>query len=347
MRDVDEGRMALAFILLLCAGCGGPVDPPSPTPTPSPAPSPPCSSTPRADGACRLPVSLSGSLQNPAWSPDGASLVLTRFRSGYNTEPADLYVLTRATGATRVLVADGSGNVNLPGSSWNAATGKVVFSSSRDPHDEIFIIDAQGAPGAERPITRRANDVAFEPSLSPDGQWVVFESHALDVEDNGVITKLKRDGSGPYQALTAVGDDCRQPNWSPTGGLIAYQKYARGQWDIWVMSADGTGQRQLTSGSGDKTDASFSPDGAYLVYSSNEEGGDYANIFIVPVGGGQSTRVTRYTGYDGAPSWTNATGCDRGVIAFESYDGDPDGSAGTSLWLIEAPVLHNSPQGGA
>lgn len=60
----------------------------------------------------------------------------------------------------RTLVSDGSGNVNLPGSSWNSATHEIVFSSSREPHDEIFVIDENGNPGDETKITERENEVA-------------------------------------------------------------------------------------------------------------------------------------------------------------------------------------------
>ena len=102
---------------------------------------------------------------------------------------------------------------------------------------------------------------------------------------------------------------------------------------MWVMNADGTNHRKITSGAGDKTDASFSPDGQWIVYSSDEEGNESANLFIIPVSGGNPIRVTHYDGYDGAPSWSP----DGNKIAFESYAGDPEGSGGTTLWVIDVP----------
>ena len=86
--------------------------------------------------------------------------------------------------------------------------------------------------------------------------------------------------------------------------------------------------------SGDKTDASFSPDGQWIVYSSDATL-TYANLYILPITGGSPTRVTYYSGYDGAPSWSP----DGSSISFESYPGDPDGSAGTTLWVIAAPEV--------
>ena len=289
----------------------------------------------REDGARRVNIPVDGSLQNPGWSPDSNSLLFTMFRDGYNTEPADLFVVDLSSSSIRALISDGSGNVNLPGSSWNPLTRKIVFSSSREPHDEIYLVDDYGSPGDEFKITDRANRVAYEPSLSPDGQWTVFESHELDAEDNGTIVKYMIDGTRPYQNLTNPDEDCRQPNWSPTGDKILYQKFSAGQWDIWIVNSDGTNHQKVSSGSGDKTDASFSPDGQWIVYSSNQLGLEFANLFITSVSEGNPIRITHYEGYDGAPSWSP----DGKKIAFESYPGDPDNSSGTLLWIIDVPAL--------
>ncbi len=287
----------------------------------------------RQDSAVQLHINVSGSLQNPAWSPDSAELLFTVFRGGYNRGSADLLVVNTSTTATRVLVSDGSGNINLPGASWNPVTNQVVFASTRPPHDEVFVIDADANPGTEQRITSREGLVAYEPSLSPDGRWVVFESHVLDMEDNGVITKFRMDGTGSFIPLTDADTDCRQPNWSPQGDLIVYQRVVEQQWDLWVMNSDGTNHRLVTTGPGDKTDASFSPDGQRIIYSADQGELDGANLFVIPVAGGAPARVTHQDGYDGAPSWSP----DGTRIAFESSPGDPDDYGGTTLWVIDAP----------
>ncbi len=330
-------NLSFAFTLLtlalLLSGCRNAAPPTTatvqPVATHIPAPEP----TTRTDGALPLALPASGSLQNPAWSPDSGKLLFTRFANGYNTGPADLLVFDLMTEFTRTLVSDGSDNVNLPGSAWNRVTGYIVFASSRGPHDEIYAIYVDGRANDEWQVTDRDDRAAYEASFSPDGDWIVFESHPLEVEGNGIITQYKIDGSQPYRALTAAGDDCRQPNWSPAGDLIVYQKFADNQWDLWTMTPSGSNHRKITTGPGDKTDASFSPDGKWIVYSSDEGKLDYANLFIIPSGGGEPVRLTTHSGYDGAPSWSP----DGRRIAFESAPGDPEESNGTSLWQIAVP----------
>ena len=284
----------------------------------------------RHDNAVKLNIPVSGSLQNPAFSPDGDAIIFTRFRNGYNMGPADLLIYNLENEKVITLVMDGSTNVNLPGSCWNKQTESIVFSSSREPHDEIYLIDDNGQAGDEIKITERPNYMAYEPAFSPDGQWIVFESHPLDVEDKGVITKYKVDGNSAYQALTDENDDCRQPNWSPLGNLILFQKFVNNQWDIWKMKPDGSGKERVTWGEGDKTDACFTGDGNYIIYSSDFDS-EFANIYMISVNGGNSNQLSNYDGYDGAPSISP----NGRKLIFESYEGDPDDSEGTSIWIME------------
>ncbi len=282
----------------------------------------------RGDSGVTLNIPLSGSLQNPSFAPDGEQIVFTRFVNGYNQEPAEIYSFNLTTNALHLLVSDGSGNVNLPGSSWN--NGKIVFSSSREPHDEIFIVAEDGQNGDEIQITNRANNVAYEPTFNPDGDWVVFESHILDVEGNGVVTKYKVDGTSSYIALTPQGDDCRQPNWSPLGDKILYQKMENNQWNIWVIDADGSNPVQVTSNIGNCTDASFTSDGLGIVFSSDYEV-DIANIYQINIDGSNAEKITSFDGYDGAVSISNSGD----KLVFESINADPDESTGTKIVLLD------------
>ncbi len=284
----------------------------------------------RNDNAVKLEINLSGSLQNPAFSPDGKTIVFTHFKNGYNKPPSDLYTFNLETKELKPLVADGNSNVNLPGECWNASIHSITFSSERENGDQIYYIPEDGISGDEIRITNRPDSIAFEPTFSPDGQWVVFESHKLDEEENGVITKYKLDGTSGYINLTALGKDNKQPNWSPTGDKILYQKKENGQWDIWVMDINGENKTKIANFEGSKTDAVFSFDGQYIIYSAENSEVELANIYKVSISTGSQTRLTNYSGYDGAPSVSP----DGTKLIFESSLKEPDNSNGTTLWLL-------------
>ena len=284
----------------------------------------------RNDGAIKLEINLSGSLQNPAFSPDGNTIVFTRFRNGYNRPPSDLYTYNLETKEITPLVADGNSNVNLPGECWSSAIHSIVFSSERETGDQIYYISDRATSGEEVQITNRADSIAYEPTFSPDGQWIVFEAHQLDEDKNGVITKYKLDGTSGYINLTPIGEDCKQPNWSPAGDRILYQKRENGQWDIWMMHSDGTNKIKITTFAGSKTDAVFSHNGEFIFFSAENNEVERANIYKVAVSGGNPVRLTNYSGYDGAPSIS----ADGTKLIFESTSNDPDLSGGADLWLL-------------
>jgi len=284
----------------------------------------------RKDSSVKLEISLSGSLQNPAFSPDGKTIVFTNFKNGYNKPPSDLYTYNLETKVLKPLMADGNSNVNLTGECWNDSTHSIIFSAEREDGDQIYYIPENSSTGDEIKITNRTDSIGFEPTFSPDGQWMVFESHKLDEEENGVITKYKLDGTSGYIYMTPFGEDCKQPNWSAKGDKILYQKEENGQWDIWVMNADGSNKSKITNFAGSKTDAVFTNDGKYIIFSSENDDVELANIYKVAVSGGSPIRLTNYSGYDGAVSISQ----DGTKLIFESTTKDPDKSKGATLWLL-------------
>jgi TolB protein len=283
----------------------------------------------RSDGACLVYDARGGaSAQNPVYSPDGGRLVITIWKSGYNAAPAGLFSVAASDGsAQKTVIDDGASNVNLPGSSWNAAKGLVTFSSDKaDGPDEIYVSKPDGTQ--VKRVTRHGGSVIYqEPSFSPDGTSIVFEaSHG---EHSAEIWTVNVDGSGLRRLTNGAID--RQPNWSPAGDRILFQRQTS-DWAIYTMKTDGSDVKRVTPIADSSTDASFSPDGSRIVYSSARGGLAGANLFVVPTAGGTPVRVTHFSGYDGAVTWSP----DGKWLAFESSS-NPDGESRTAIWRIAAP----------
>src|SRR5215470_3716327 len=220
-RAVLRGSLVLA---VLAGGCDSAASAPAMQPPPDAAmPDTPDAlgmpdAAPPPETTHRVPIDFSGSLQNPCWSPSSDRLAFTRFASGYNNGQSGIAVVARAGGSASVVIDDGAQNVGLPGC-WNGASNKIVYSSDVVDTDEVWIINPDGT-GAHR-VTHRPGSQAFEPSLAPDGQQIVFESHPQGVSTQGTIWKIHTDGTNLVQ-LTRGADD-REPNWSPAGDRILFQ----------------------------------------------------------------------------------------------------------------------------
>jgi TolB protein len=185
--------------------------------------------TTRADGAVQIVSSTSASIQNPAFSPDGSAIIYTLFHQGYNAGPAGVYSCP-SSGGTCISLIDENGHdsVNLPGMSWNPGTNLITFASDRAGPDDIWTMAGDGS-NLTQVTDHTSPGYYIEPSFSPDGQWIVFEADtdAPDDLQQGSIFKISSDGTGGVVKLTdgpAGGTDDRQPNWSPTGSSILFQR---------------------------------------------------------------------------------------------------------------------------
>ena len=248
---------------------------------------------------------------------------------GYNDGLSVVWTVPSSGGRTLVMLStDDAQSVSMPGSCWSTPDDLVSYTADPVGPDQIYVVASEG--GNRRRVTEPPQ-VAWEPTFSPDGEWLVFESHKNGRK--GEIWKVRSDGS-QLTRLTSGSND-RQPNWSPKGDLIVFQRHRRHQVDVWLMDTNGEDLRNVTrTRSREETDVSFSPSGDYLVFSGDGKDVDFASLFTIALDGTGRDRLTHAADtYDGAPGWSR----DGTRIAFESYRGDPDGSPGTRIWVIDAP----------
>ena len=116
-------------------------------------------------------------------------------------------------------------------------------------------------------------------------------------------------------------------------GKIAFASDRDGNFEIYVMDADGGGQIRLTENSGEDYSPAWSPDGNRLAFVSTRDGN--AEVYVMNVDGAGQTRLTNNTASDLSPVWrpdgsqigfvTNRDGND------EIYLMNPDGGNQTNL----------------
>lgn len=155
----------------------------------------------------------------------------------------------------------------------------------------IFTMDPDGS--GVRQVTF-GRGVQAHSSLSPDGTKVVYSQ----VGPRGSSISVASRAGGSPRVLNVGHQWSLVPNWSPDGTRIAFTSDADGNYEIYDMASDGTDVRQLTF-----TDPpiqhvgpKYSPDGALLLYATDEDEEDPANqqdIWTMPADGGPGTRLTR------------------------------------------------------
>ncbi len=110
-----------------------------------------------------------------------------------------------------------------------------------------------------------------DPSVSPDGKWVVYTLTTANVEANKPTSDLwiaTVDGGSARQLTTDPAAD-RHAAWSPDGQWIAFESTRSGDSQIWLMKADGSQQKQFsTISTGDSTPV-WSPDGKMISFVSD------------------------------------------------------------------------------
>ena len=57
------------------------------------------------------------------------------------------------------------------------------------------------------------------------------------------------------------------PAWSPDGKSIAFVRGKGGNWDVYVMNADGSHRRKLTKSPSEDAFPSWSPDGKTMAFT--------------------------------------------------------------------------------
>jgi Tol biopolymer transport system component len=166
--------------------------------------------------------------------------------------------------------------------------------------------------GSEKPL-RLTFDTAhddFGPVWSPDGQRIAFNRFSETEASIFIVPAL----GGTERKLLTLGPNIALGGtptlaWSPDGKLIAFTYKAPKEEPskIFLVSPDTLASHPLTSPSAENLgdfNPAFSPDGQSVAFVRFVREGESADIYIVPITGGEPRRLTFDNTYLAGLAWT-------------------------------------------
>jgi TolB protein len=224
--------------------------------------------------------------QFPRWSPDGNGFAFTLNKDGHFIP----HYMNISSGKIKKL-SDKEGF----SARWHPNGGGIDLTlRDRGGYADIYSADING--GNLKKLTNNQSD-DLSPSRSPDGKKLVFVS-----DRSGPPQIYVKDlTTGTEERITYDFKYCTSPVWSSLNKIV-FVVVEKGIHDIYTMNPDGTGLRALTEGAGRNEEPCWSPDGRYIVFSSNRDGGYH--LFIMNENGFNQRRVTFFNGEERNASWS-------------------------------------------
>ncbi len=143
-----------------------------------------------------------------------------------------------------------------------------------DPYMDIFEANPDGS-GLKRLTDAKGYDA--EGSYSPDGKHIVFCSNR---DGNLELYIMDADGKNVRQLTHASGCYNGGPFFSPDGRQVIFRsdRKKKDELQIYVINADGTGERALTDTVGVNWGPYWYPDGRHIIYAA----ADHSNPTVRP-----------------------------------------------------------------
>ncbi len=222
-----------------------------------------------------------------SWSPDGKTLACPAgsYTGGFHLTVASVDV---ATGEQKEISTRKF--VDIGRVSWlSDGTGVLVNAMEQGANQNQIWLLPYPAGEAQR-VTHDLNDYGGT-SLTADSRSLVTVQ--FDITANAWVAPAndlmhgKQITTGKLEANSGI-------TWTPDGRIV-YSSIAGGNLDLWIMNADGTNQKQLTSDPPQDYEPHVTPDGRYIFFGSMR--GALPSVWRMDIDGNNLKQITDQEDY--------------------------------------------------
>ena len=251
----------------------------------------------------------------PSWSSDGELISATVSNV---TGPSHVLLFGVKDGKQIDLTATGEPFIGR--TEWLAdMSGLLVIAGSSPAESQVWFLSYPA--GAMRPIT---NDLQQHRDIGLSSQADKF----VTVLASGLVNvwvvpegDAQRAAQLPVGNLSFYGSGGNSVSWTPDGRIL-FASNESSTIDLWIMNADGTQRKQLTSNAGKNIGPVVSADGRYVVFTSTRSG--VAAIWRMNIDGGNPLQLSH-----GQGEWLPTISPDSKWVLYSTL-----GTAKPTVWKV-------------
>ena len=258
----------------------------------------------------------------------GTGIVFDRLKTG-EISSGDIWIMN-ADGSDKTALTDTGFEMLRP--VWWPDGSKILFDNADESNLSTIKPDGSNLKNITPDLW-----TAVDPDIGPNGERIVARVQPESNDDANDLRLLDAQTGEIIRRLTYEGDVTRvpsNPELSPDGSKVAFSSYRDGNWEIYVVNTDGSGQpTRLTNSSAGESTPAYSPDGSEIAFG--RDGG----LWIMDADGSNQQMLIES---GGGPAWS-PNGQEIAFVrqtaeTFDIYRMDADGSNVTPL--VESDNWH-------
>ena len=224
---------------------------------------------------------------DPAWSPDGKQIAFANREHGY-------WVHVMAASGTADTELNGKGfdfsDIGYP--TWSLDGTRLMFEASRQFRPRVLVISGVDGSGLTQVLD--GDQAGGFHSWSPDGTQVLYTK-----DDQIWLANVI--GAAPRSILKQSG--IQGAAWSPDGKQIAFDAGNDQDRGLYLINADGSNVRRITSKAVYPALAAWSSDGKYIAAQCHDNRLRGNNLCVMNTDGTSLTFITTDGGFDARIAW--------------------------------------------